>query len=1088
MNIQTVMTLFSGLFLCASALCEIVPVRITNNPNSQIDPGIDGARIVWQDNRNVSMTIPPKNHWDIYLYDIVTGTERRITTDQKDQVAPEIFGDRIVWEDRRITSQFGVVNQEIFSFNLTSNTETNLSNAIYAQINPDVSDGRVVWEDYRNMGTGGSDIYLYDTATQTTSPICLAAGDQRVPKISDRHIVWLDFRQSAEQIYFYDLDSSTERPITSAISGKGVPAIYANKIVWSDFRNGNFDIYLYDLSTETETRITNDPADQRYPAVSEVGIVWVDYRNDPGGDLFFYDFALAQEIPLVTEEHAQTQPDISGNRIVWTDGRNDAGDIYLLEYSPPVGTDLEITGIDMPDPVTVDEYLIYTLKVANVGTTDATGVMVIDRLSPKVEYISAQASPGGTCSLFEHDVVVGIGNLLAKQVATITIVVRTTDSGVATNSAKASCNEEESSEANNSLTQRTQITAFGMKKIGAGWAPCIQVEPSGAPHLTYTRHGIPWIEHIGSGMGMISLCHLWDDIVYAHKVNERWVREIVFDGTGNPDPMLVANPNYYFEEAMDSALAVDPAGKVHIAYVVNDSTIDIQGQTSYQKYRLEYINNTTGVWSHPRVLAEIDKVIDHHWTMAGIGSLDIGADSNGRVHVLYMNTASMMGELIYITNAGGTWETQTLGPAYSHAALEVDGNNRVHLCYYSWDILGSEPPYPGIAYRTNAPDGIWQTPEVVDPAWTGGQKEGLWCDIAIDGQNRPHLSFVDGQGQSREDYRHAVKTDSGWQIELVATGEFQSGCNTLDTDPAGNAFMLFQNRVEDTLTYATNLSGSWESEPLKAQGLIWGWDSDIAVDAASGAHIVYDFGTDSQVWYLTRKGPDGDHDGVPDAFEQGPDGTNPAYDGNGDGTPDSQQDNVTSFETLNENGYVTLAAGEGITLSHVVPQENPDPGFSPGDGESFVYDCIGFTLMGLDVGGSATVTLYLPEGAMPTAYYKYGPTPTMSTPHWYNFYFDGQTGAEINGNVITLHFRDGFRGDNDLMVNGVIVDPGAPAIYSPCVVDLDDLLRLTDEWMMGPPSPGLTADLDGDGKVGLADFAILAEHWMQSCPDGWPMK
>ena len=37
------------------------------------------------------------------------------------------------------------------------------------------------------------------------------------------------------------------------------------------------------------------------------------------------------------------------------------------------------------------------------------------------------------------------------------------------------------------------------------------------------------------------------------------------------------------------------------------------------------------------------------------------------------------------------------------------------------------------------------------------------------------------------------------------------------------------------------------------------------------------------------------------------------------------------------------------------------------------------------------------------------------------------TGAVINGNIITLHFVDGLRGDDDLTANGTIVEPGGPA-------------------------------------------------------------
>src|SRR5262249_47193292 len=49
-------------------------------------------------------------------------------------------------------------------------------------------------------------------------------------------------------------------------------------------------------------------------------------------------------------------------------------------------------------------------------------------------------------------------------------------------------------------------------------------------------------------------------------------------------------------------------------------------------------------------------------------------------------------------------------------------------------------------------------------------------------------------------------------------------------------------------------------------------------------------------------------------------------------------------------------------------------------------------------------------------------------PHWYEFTFDGTTGAEFRDGLIVLHLMDGGRGDDDRLANGVIVDPGGPAI------------------------------------------------------------
>lgn len=112
-------------------------------------------------------------------------------------------------------------------------------------------------------------------------------------------------------------------------------------------------------------------------------------------------------------------------------------------------------------------------------------------------------------------------------------------------------------------------------------------------------------------------------------------------------------------------------------------------------------------------------------------------------------------------------------------------------------------------------------------------------------------------------------------------------------------------------------------------------------------------------------------------------------------------------------------------------------------GADYPYGLIEFTL-GNNCGGSppaninitpisSTVTLSFYKTSDHASldltglvYRKYGRTPDNTEPHWYDFTYDGQTGAEINGNQVTLHFIDGDRGDDDLQLNGTIVDQGGP--------------------------------------------------------------
>jgi parallel beta-helix repeat protein len=182
----------------------------------------------------------------------------------------------------------------------------------------------------------------------------------------------------------------------------------------------------------------------------------------------------------------------------------------------------------------------------------------------------------------------------------------------------------------------------------------------------------------------------------------------------------------------------------------------------------------------------------------------------------------------------------------------------------------------------------------------------------------------------------------------------------------------------------------------------------------------YDMGADEFAY-------DNDYDGVPDQEEYGPDGTDPTYDGNNDGIPDAEQGNVTSLHTYDRRDYVTLACPDPTTMRDVEAVDNPSSDDAPSEAE-FPYGFFGFGVNDVDPGGSTTVTLYLP--AEPESYYKYGPTPDNPANHWYEFLYDGETGAEINGNLVTLYFVDGERGDDNPTPDGKIIDQGAPAIIT----------------------------------------------------------
>ncbi len=198
----------------------------------------------------------------------------------------------------------------------------------------------------------------------------------------------------------------------------------------------------------------------------------------------------------------------------------------------------------------------------------------------------------------------------------------------------------------------------------------------------------------------------------------------------------------------------------------------------------------------------------------------------------------------------------------------------------------------------------------------------------------------------------------------------------------------------------------------------------------------------SRVIHVTNRDvpqPDDDTDGVSNATEDA--GPNDG-DGNRNGTPDSQEANVVSLPKFRADGFVTLASSGNTTLQNVQSVAIPSSEDAP-EGILFPIGFFEYQVGLPNPGEATTVTIYMPTDAGPvTRYYMYGPEPQDPTtaqdetqPHWYEFRYDGTTGAEFKddnrdgvADRVLLHFVDGLRGDSDLAANGVIVDPGAPGV------------------------------------------------------------
>ena len=169
---------------------------------------------------------------------------------------------------------------------------------------------------------------------------------------------------------------------------------------------------------------------------------------------------------------------------------------------------------------------------------------------------------------------------------------------------------------------------------------------------------------------------------------------------------------------------------------------------------------------------------------------------------------------------------------------------------------------------------------------------------------------------------------------------------------------------------------------------------------------------------------DADNDGVSDEEENSGPGNG---DGNMDGIPDSLQGNVGYLSLGNENDYVALETPPGTSIKNCKAVVEPPDTNYPSDVD-FLVGFFSFTVEDIGLGGATSVRFYFSSDAAFNTYSKYGPTPDDPFDHWYEFIFDGQTGADMDKADITLYFVDGARGDVDLTRDGKIVDIGGPGV------------------------------------------------------------
>jgi chitodextrinase len=319
--------------------------------------------------------------------------------------------------------------------------------------------------------------------------------------------------------------------------------------------------------------------------------------------------------------------------------------------------------------------------------------------------------------------------------------------------------------------------------------------------------------------------------------------------------VIVAAPSSFDTVGERNALAIDTAGKLHVAYSSQSWRPDTR---DYGPAELRYASNATGAWSSMPVAASfaaqyraaiavdasarahvgyLDPVnsfaqyalLSGSWiteSIAAEGAIGLGlALAGGSVpHVVYGRSAGMR----HAVKAAGAWSLADVPgvPSSREPALAIDAGGRMHAVFI-------EPVSQTLRYATDA-GGTWSTASI-EPANAAGWH---FAAAALDRNGALHASYYDG---TLRNLKYASNRSGTWTAVVVDSADGAGIRTSIATDAAGAAHVSYVDLTAGRLKYATNAGGVWRSFDLDAAGVGpsgWG-DTSIGIDGGGRIHIVY---------------------------------------------------------------------------------------------------------------------------------------------------------------------------------------------------------------------------------------------------------
>lgn len=200
-------------------------VTLTNTSGrNEINPVVDWPWVVWQ----AKDTATPSAPWQLEAMNLETAQNFMVDATAMDQLDPALQGGRVVWQDFRDVG-FG----EIYFRNLETGEARRVTNNGFGQYGPDIDGHWVVWQDNRHTQV---EVYGMDLRQGVEGRLTNTQGNEARPRIAGNWVLFTEDSAGVLTDNFALLDLGTRRalPLTRTESKKSFGTIATGQLFWQE--------------------------------------------------------------------------------------------------------------------------------------------------------------------------------------------------------------------------------------------------------------------------------------------------------------------------------------------------------------------------------------------------------------------------------------------------------------------------------------------------------------------------------------------------------------------------------------------------------------------------------------------------------------------------------------------------------------------------------------------------------------------------------------------------------------------------------------------------------------------------------------